>query len=117
MAADAPDLAGVHARLDRILDPYRDLLEPATIYGLPTIRRPGAKAHDWFAFVKPASMHVSLFLMPMVTWPDLLDGTSPALRKARQAKSAFSFSTVDEAVMADLEALVARAYERYVAAS
>ena len=35
-----------------ILEPYRGRLEPATIYGIPTLRRPGAKAHDWFAFVQ-----------------------------------------------------------------
>ena len=87
------DLAAVEARLERILDPYRDRLETASIYNIPTLRRTGAKAHDWFAFVKPASKHVSFFLMPIVTWPDLLDGCSDALLKRRQAKSAFNFST------------------------
>jgi hypothetical protein len=111
------DLAAVEARLDRILVPYRDLLEPATIYSVPTLRRAGAKAHDWFAFVKPASKHVSFFLMPMVTWPELLDGCSPALLAHRQAKSAFKFAAVDEALFAELEALVAQAYGRYVGAA
>ena len=55
--------------------------------------------------------------MPMVTWPDLLDGCSAALLRHRQAKSAFNFAVVDEALFAELEALVARAYERYVAGS
>lgn len=115
MADRAADLAAVEARLEQILDPYRDRLEPATIYSIPTLRRAGAKAHDWFAFVKPASKHVSFFLMPMVTWPDVLDGCTPALLARRQAKTAFAFPTADEALFADLEALVARAYERYVA--
>ncbi|HEY6608956.1 MAG TPA: hypothetical protein VI277_07170 [Candidatus Limnocylindria bacterium] len=110
------DLAVVEARLERILDPYRDRLEAATIYKIPTLRRTGAKAHDWFAFVRPASKHVSFFLMPIVTWPDLLDGSSDALLKRRQAKSAFNFSTVDEALFGELEALVARAFERYTTA-
>ena len=116
MAATAADLAAVEARLARILDPYRDRLEPATIYNLPTLRRPGAKAHDWFAFVQPAAKHVSFFLMPIVTWPDLLDGCSAALLTHHQAKSAFRFSALDEPLFAELEALVARAFERYVAA-
>lgn len=110
------DLAGLEVRLERILDPYRDRLETASIYNIPTLRRRGAKAHEWFAFVKPASKHVSFFLMPMVIWPDLLDGCSPALVARRQAKTAFNFATVDEPLFADLEALVARAYDRYVAA-
>jgi len=110
------DLAAVEARLEAILEPYRSLLEPSTIYGMPTLRRPGARAHEWFAFVKPASKHVSFFLMPMLTWPDLLDGCSPALLRARKAKTAFNFATLDEELATELEALVARSYERYVAA-
>ena len=59
-APTAEDLAAIEARLRAILAPYEDRLETATIYGIPTLRRPGAKAHDWFAFVKPASKHVGL---------------------------------------------------------
>jgi hypothetical protein len=116
MAATSSDLAAVEARLTRILDPYRDRLEPATIYNLPTMRRPGAKAHDWFAFVQPAAKHVSLFLMPIVTWPDLLDGCSAALLEHHQAKSAFRFGALDEPLFGELEGLVARAFDRYLAA-
>ena len=111
------DLADVEARLTRILDPYRDRLETASIYNIPTLRRPGAKAHDWFAFVKPASKHVSFFLLPIVTWPDLLDGCSDALMRRHQAKSAFTFTSLDEPLIVELEALVARAFDRYVGAS
>ena len=110
------DLAAIEARLEAILEPYRSLLEPSTIYGIPTLRRPGAKAHEWFAFVKPASRHVSFFLMPMLTWPDLLDGCSADLLRARKAKTAFNFSSLSEELATELEGLVARAYERYVAA-
>jgi hypothetical protein len=114
-APAAEELAAVEERLNRLLDPYRDRLEAGTIYGIPTLRRRGAKAHDWFAFVKPASKHVSLFLMPMLTWPELLDACSPGLARARKAKTAFNFSALDDQIAAELEALVARAYERYVA--
>jgi hypothetical protein len=114
--APAPDLVALEARLQRVLDAYRDRLEPATIYSQPTLRRKGAKAHDWFAFVKPASKHVSFFLMPIVTWPDLLDGCSDALLMRHQAKSAFNFTGLDEGVIGELESLVARAFERYIGA-
>lgn len=109
------DLAAIEARLERILDPYRDRLEPATIYSIPMLRRRGAKAQDWFAFVKPASKHVSFFLLPVHTWPDLVEPLSPALRKRLTGKSAFNFRSVDEAEMTELQALVARAFERYMA--
>jgi hypothetical protein len=108
------DLIALEARLRAILDPYRDRLEPATIYGIPTLRRPGAKAHDWFAFVKPASKHVGFYLLPVYTWPDLVDAVSPALRRRLTGKSAFAFTSIDEAELTEVEALVARAYDRYV---
>jgi hypothetical protein len=114
--AGAPDLAAVEARLASILDPYRDRLETATIYGIPTLRRPGARAHDWFAFVKPASRHVGFFLLPVHAWPDLAGSTSPALRKRLTGKSTFTFTAIDEELFEELEALVARAFAAYMAA-
>ncbi len=109
------DLAAVEARLRAVLEPYEGRLEWATIYGLPTLRRPGAKAHDWFAFVKPATKHVSLFLLPVVTWPDLLDGCPTDLLGHHTGASTFTFRSLDEPAIAELEALVASAFERYTA--
>jgi hypothetical protein len=114
MAAD--DLEAVRVRLERILDPYRGGLVAGTIYNLPTLRREGSKAHDWFAFVKPSGRSIGLFLMPVVTEPSLLDGISPELRRHHTGKSTFTFSVVDDGLFAELEGLVARAYDRYVAA-
>ena len=108
------DLAPVEARLRAIVDAYRDRLVVGSVYGLETLTRPGAKAHDFFAFVKPGSSYVSLYLKPVYTWPDLLDDISPALRKRLQgSRTAFSFAVVDEPVLAELEALVERAFGRY----
>lgn len=105
----------VEARPGLTLEPYRDRLETATIYGIPTLRRPGAKAHDWFAFVKPAARHVRFFLLPVHTHPALLDSCSPALRARLTGKSTFSFRTIDEGLFAELGALVARAFDAYLA--
>ncbi len=116
MPAAAADLAAVEARLRAMLEPYESRLEWATIYNLPTLRRPGAKGHDWFAFVKPAAKHVSLFQLPMHTWPELLDGCSPELLRAKTGASAFNFRTLPDDLAADVEALLARAFERYMAA-
>ncbi len=112
----APDLAAVEARLELVLEPYRGRLESATIYGIPTLRRQGARAHDWFAFVRPASRHVGFYLLPVHTWPDVAGSMSPALRKRLVGKSTFAFRAIDEVLFAELEALVARAFERYIAA-
>ncbi len=113
MAASPVDLVAVEARLRALLQPYEATLEWATIYNLPTLRRPGAKAHDWFAFVKPAAKHVSLFLLPVHTWPDLLEGCSPDLLRRKTGASAFNFTALPDELAAEVERLLARAYARY----
>ncbi len=109
-------LAALQARLEAVLDPYGDRLEPATIYNIPTLRRRGATAQEWFAFVKPASRHVGFFLLPVSTWPDLRKGLSPELAKHLTGKATFTFSSIDEGLLAELEGLVARAFDRYLEA-
>jgi hypothetical protein len=111
--AGAADLTAVEARLRALLEPYAVRLEPATIYGLPTLRRPGAKAHEWFAFVKPAARHASLFLLPVHTWPELLAGCSPELLRCKTGASAFNFRSLPDELAAEVETLLARAFERY----
>ena len=113
-APSAEALAAIEARLVAILDPYRSRLETASIYGIPTLRRAGAGAHDWFAFVKRATHHVSFFLLPVHTHLELREGLSPALTRRLTGASTFAFRAVDEPLFAELEALVARAYQRYL---
>ena len=112
-APSAEELAAIEARLRSILVPYESRLETASIYNIPTLRKAGAKAHDWFAFVKAEPKHVSFYLLPMLTYPSVLDGASPALLKRRAGKSMFRFTAVDEPLFVELEAVVARAYEAY----
>jgi hypothetical protein len=108
------NLGPVEARLRAIVDAYRDRLVVGSVYGLETLTRPNAKAHDFFAFVKPGASYVSLYLKPVYTWPDLLDDISPALRKRLQgSRTAFSFAVVDEPLLAELESLVERSFRRY----
>jgi hypothetical protein len=113
-AAGPAPLAAVEARLRAILEPYRDRLDEGTIYGIATLRRPGAKAHDWFAGVQMANGYVKLNFLPMHEHPELLDGVSPALRKRKTGASVFRFTDLDDALAAEVEALVARAYPIYV---
>lgn len=96
-----------------MLEPYRRELEPATIYGIPSLRWPGAKAHDYFASVKAGKSYVSIYLLVADTYPEALEGASAALLKRRSGKAAFNFPTLDDELARDLEALLARLYERY----
>ncbi|GAC1673351.1 MAG: hypothetical protein NVS9B8_16060 [Candidatus Limnocylindrales bacterium] len=111
------DLGPVEARLRAIVDAYRDRLVVGSVYGPDTLTRPGARAHDFFASVKPGASYVSLYLKPVYTWPDLLDDISPALRKRLQGtRTAFGFAVVDDGLLAELEGLVERAFRRYAKA-
>ena len=66
--------------------------------------------------MKPAGRHVGFYLLPIHTCPELRAGLSPALAKRLTGKATFTFTTIDEALFAELEALVARAFEAYTAA-
>lgn len=108
------DLPALQTRLEAILDPYRDRLEAFELYGAPYLRRPGAKAHDWFAGVSEGKGVIRFFLLPMHAHPELLEGISPDLRKRKTGASVFSLKTLDEPAQAELAALVARAFETYM---
>jgi hypothetical protein len=107
------DLETVESRIWSLLEPYRGELESATIYGLPSLRWPGAKAHDYFAAVRPGKSYVSLYLLVADTYPDALEGTAEALLARRSGKAAFNFPRLDDAMAQDLDGLLARLYERY----
>jgi hypothetical protein len=110
------DLSTIEARIWAMLEPYRDRLEPATIYGIPSLRWPGAKAHDYFAAVKTGKSYVSLYLLVADTFPEALEGASPELLNRRSGKATFNFPRLDDDLAGDLERLIARLFERYEAA-
>jgi hypothetical protein len=116
MPPSAEQLHEVELRLRRLLVPYEDRLEWGTIYGNEALRKPGASAHHWFAFVKPAAKHVSLYLLPVHEHAALRSSLSPELGKRLTGRSTFTFSEVDEGLLAELEQVLARAYDLYVAA-
>lgn len=107
------DLAPIEARIWSLLEPYRGELEDATIYGMPSLRWPGAKAHDYFAAVRSGKSYVSLYLLVTDTYPDALQGTPDRLMKRRTGKAAFNFGSLDDEIATDLEQLLGRLYERY----
>src|SRR5262245_10761132 len=116
MAPVAPtedQLGATQARLAALLDPYRDRLEAFEIYGVPMLRRPGAKAHDWFAGVNRGNGVVRFSFLPMHGHPELLDGLSPAVLKRKTGASLFTFKEVDDATADELAALLSRGFEAY----
>jgi len=107
------DLDAVEARIWALLDPYRDELEEATIYGIPSLRWPGSGAHDYFAAVKRGAHKVSLYAIAVDTWPHALEGSSGRFQSLRTGKATFSFPSLDAELEAELEAFLARLYQSY----
>ncbi|MER7609349.1 hypothetical protein [Nocardioides sp. NPDC127503] len=107
------DLDAVEDRIWTLLDRYRNELEDATIYGMPSLRWPGSGAHDYFAAVKRSAQKVSLYAIAVDTWPEALEGSSEAFRKRRTGKATFSFPALDEEMAAELEGFLERLYQRY----
>lgn len=110
-----PDLAAVEARLRRILDPYRDRLTvsrdgPDGMY----LELPGYEGQPWgyVGGTRLGKRYASYYLMGVYGSPDLLVSISPALRRRMQGKSCFNFTTIDEGLLAELEALTAKSIER-----
>jgi hypothetical protein len=112
--ASEAELATLQARLEAILDPYRGRLEAFEIYGVPMLRRPGAKAHDWFAGVNRGNGIVRFSFLPMHAHPELLEGLSPAVLKRKTGASLFTFTSIDDAAVEELEGLLARGFAVYM---
>jgi hypothetical protein len=66
----------------------------------------------FFGAVSMKKNYVSYYLMPVYMYPDLLKGVSPELKKRMQGKSCFNFKTADKALLAELDALTRKGFER-----
>ena len=107
------ELDAVEARIWALLEPYRDELEDATIYGMPSLRWPGTGSHDYFAAVQRSTRKVSLYAIAVEAWPETLSESSERFRSARTGKATFSFPSLDEELALELEAFLQRLYAAY----
>ena len=112
------DFGTVEGRLREILEPYRGRLV-ATKDGPDglTLEIPGLEGKPWgyVAGTRLGKRYVSLYLMPVYAFPDLDQALSPDLRRRKQGKSCFNFTTVDEPLFAELAGVMAAGFERYLA--
>ena len=106
-----PDFAAVHDRLRAILIAHRgDLVVTKDGPGGVAIEIPGLEGKPWgyVAGTRLGKSYVSYYLMPVYATPNLVETLSPELRKRMQGKACFNFTKVDEALLAELDALTAR---------
>ena len=119
-AASPPNLATVHERLKAILAPYRDRLRVAKDGpdGM-TLELPEYAGQPWgfVAATRLGKRYVSYYLMAVYGDAGLAASISPELKRRMQGKSCFNFTTVDEPLFAELEALSARCIPGFRAAA
>ena len=114
-AEGKPAFEPVFDRLRRILEPYGRRMHVTADgpdgYGVDMAPESERNPTTWFAGVRRGKAYVSYYLMPVYVEPSLLDGVSPELKRRMQGKSCFNFTSVDESLCAELEALTRRGYE------
>ena len=111
---DATELEGA---LVAMLARFEGTLERAEIYGIQVLHRPGARAHDWFAGVRPGKGSAKLMLLSIKDHPEILEGVSPALLKRRTGDALFTLKPGDEELLPELEGVIARAFDVYMEGS
>jgi hypothetical protein len=65
-----------------------------------------------FGAVTIKKSYVSFQLFPVYVYPDLVSDVSEALKKRMQGKTCFNFKTVDDTLLTELEALIAKSAAR-----
>ena len=110
------DFDRVFARLKGILEPYARRMHVSadgpTGYGVDMAPESERNPTTWFAGIRLGKRYVSYYLMPVYVEPSLLQGISPDLKRRMQGKSCFNFTAIDDALLAELEALTRRGFER-----
>lgn len=105
------EFEGVHERLKEILRSHADGLVitkdgPAGM----ALEVPGLEGRPWgyVAGTRLGKKYVSFYLMPVYASPELAASISPELRRRKQGKACFNFTTVDEPLLTELDDLAGR---------
>jgi len=112
----SPAFAETFVKLKRVVSAHAGFLDvqtdSATEYVLTGPMMPRWKKELWFGGVKIGKSYVSLHVMPVYMFPDLLETLSPELRSRMQGKSCFNFKRIEPALLAQVESLIATSIER-----
>jgi hypothetical protein len=87
--------------------------DSATRFCLQGGSHPTHKTPMLIAWVEVGKRYVSFHHMGVYARPDLLKGISKKLKARMQGKSCFNFTTVDDPLFAELEALTIRTFEAF----
>jgi len=115
---DMTEFPAVFARLKAILQPYERRMvvvkDDKTWYYLDTRFIGKNKKPVMFAATRVGKAYVSFYLMCVYAHPKLMAEMSPSLKNRMQGKACFNFTTVDEQLCAELEALTKAGVEWFL---
>jgi hypothetical protein len=110
------------AAFTEIEDRLREIVEPLRSRLVATRDRPGdlalevpgleGKPWGYVVGIRRGKRYVSYYLMSVYAEPAIAAGMSPELRRRMQGKSCFNFTKIDAPLLAELEDLTRRGYER-----
>ena len=111
------DFPLIFEKLRSILKPYEKSLavkaDSANTFYLDGPYSEKWKKELFFGSAQIKKNYVSLYLMPVYMYPDLLKDISSDLRKHMQGKSCFNFKKVEPELFQELERLARKSYERF----
>lgn len=82
-------------------------------YYLETKSRSWQGERMFFGAVRVGKAYVSVHLMPVYSYPELLKGMPSGLKKRMQGKSCFNFTNVDREAIGQLRDLVAAGFKKF----
>lgn len=94
-----PNLSVVHKNIDN--------------YYLNTPTTETNKKPEFFGAVQIKKSYVAFHLMPIYSYPELLDNVSQELKNRMQGKSCFNFKEMDEKLFTELNSLTKSSYDKY----
>jgi len=111
------DFPLVFEHLRKVLKPYEKKLTLKTdttdTYYLDGPYSEKWKKEVFFGSVQIKKNYVSLYLMPVYMYPDLLKEMSPELKRHMQGKSCFNFKKVETELFGELKDLTKKSFEHF----
>ena len=111
------DFTRVFEKLKAILEPFAGKMtvkaDTADTFYLDGHYSEKWKKELFFGSVQIKKNYVSLYLMPVYMYPDLLKGISPDLKKHMQGKSCFNFKKVEPELFEELAELAKKGSDRF----
>jgi hypothetical protein len=111
------DFPIVFEQLKNILKPYAEKLtlkvDTSDTYYIDGPYSQKWKKQLFFGSAVVRKNYVSFYLMPVYMYPELLQDTSPELKKRMQGKSCFNFKKVEPGLFSELAELTRRSVEKF----